>query len=296
MGNLGHVIKEVIGDRLFYALKDNRLKIRSCFEREESLYKLVKVNQDLCNIHVGERCFILGNGPSLKKIDFKLLRDEFVFTVNYFNMVDNFQDAKTNVHIWMDLNTFDMRPEVKEDPELLRRNFEDIAKENPLCFIPAAAYPYVKKTELDKMLNLRYVTSNKSMLDKEIIDVDLSKGIYGSATVVQSAIQIAIYMGFSKIYLLGCDSTNILTHLNTILGQTNTSLHAYSSTVDNAESATKELMQSWNTNQFIFDHYIIFRGYELLNNYCIKHGVELINCSEPTLITEIPQRRFSAII
>lgn len=296
MGDKKQLLKELMGDRLHYAIMDNRMKAWSLFHGEESYYKLIKKNIRFQNTHMGKRCFILGNGPSLKKIDLKLLRNEFVFTVNYFNMVDNYQDVKTNVHVWMDLNTFDMRPEVKEDPKLLKRNFIDISRENPVCFIPAEAYPFVKKNGMDKELKLHYVKTNKSMLDKEIIDIDLTKGIYACTTVVQTAIQIAIYMGFSKIYLLGCDSTNILTHLNTILGKKNTELHAYSAAVDNAYSATKELMQTWNTNRFIYDHYLIFRGYELLYNYCNNHGIELINCSEPTLITEIPKRHFCDII
>lgn len=289
-------LKNVFGERFFYFTRDGLKKFLANFKGEGDPYNLIKANKAIKDTHKGERCFILGNGPSLKTIDFKKLADEFVFSVNYFNLIEGYQDAKTNVHLWMDLNTFDMRPEVKEDPVLLKRNFEDIIKENPVCFIPADAYPFVKKTGLDNDLDIKYVIPGRTMVDKKILDVDLTKTLYASSTVVQYAIQIAIYMGFSEIYLLGCDSTNILTHLNTILGQSNTSLHAYSSKIDNAESATRELMQTWKTNRFIYDHYVIFRGYDLLNDYCNKVGVKLYNCSNPTLITEIQRADFDDII
>ena len=45
-----------------------------------------KKNRDklkaLKNIHKGERCFIICNGPSLKEIDFSLLKNEFTLGMN----------------------------------------------------------------------------------------------------------------------------------------------------------------------------------------------------------------------
>ena len=34
------------------------------------------------NIHRGERCFIIGNGPSLKNTDLAKLKDEYTFGMN----------------------------------------------------------------------------------------------------------------------------------------------------------------------------------------------------------------------
>lgn len=289
-------VKEIVGSRSYYAVKDGLMRADSLLNKHGRPYSLIKNNKELYNIHRGERCFILGNGPSLREIDFRLLKNEYVFSVNYFNLVDGYRDVKTNVHLWMDMNTFGMRPEAKEDPQMLKRNFREIGEENPLCFVPIQAYPFVKKYKLDDRLRIRYLHHDKDMLDEKITYIDLTKGIYTTTTVVQYAIQVAIYMGFSKIYLLGCDSTNIITHLNTILGMQNTSLHAYDSMYDNAEDATKSLMKTWKTYQFIYDHYIIFHGYDILEKYCQRNHIDLINCSGSTLITEIPRRRFDDVI
>ncbi len=37
---------------------------------------------ELKDIHRGQRCFIIGNGPSLKQTDLSLLKDEFTFGMN----------------------------------------------------------------------------------------------------------------------------------------------------------------------------------------------------------------------
>src|SRR3546814_5642176 len=43
-------------------------------------------SSDVCSsdLFKGKRCFIIGNGPSLNKIDLSLLRNEYSFAVNSF--------------------------------------------------------------------------------------------------------------------------------------------------------------------------------------------------------------------
>ncbi|MCK4900605.1 MAG: hypothetical protein KAS38_17625, partial [Anaerolineales bacterium] len=46
--------------------------------RRESIHKLA----ELKDVHRGQRCFIIGNGPSLKNTDLSLLKEEFSFGMN----------------------------------------------------------------------------------------------------------------------------------------------------------------------------------------------------------------------
>ena len=39
-------------------------------------------NRKFNNCHKGRKCYVLGNAPSLNKIDFEKLEKEYVFTVN----------------------------------------------------------------------------------------------------------------------------------------------------------------------------------------------------------------------
>ena len=41
------------------------------------------------NIHQGERCFIIGNGPSLRDTPLKELNDEYTFSTNKINKIFN---------------------------------------------------------------------------------------------------------------------------------------------------------------------------------------------------------------
>ena len=51
--------------------------------RRESIRQLAALK----DIHRGQRCFIIGNGPSLKKTDLSHLKSEFTFGMNRFYLL-----------------------------------------------------------------------------------------------------------------------------------------------------------------------------------------------------------------
>ena len=52
--------------------------------KDRNLVAVLKQNAKFQNAYPGKRCFIFGNGPSLKNVDFSLFRDEYTFTVTDF--------------------------------------------------------------------------------------------------------------------------------------------------------------------------------------------------------------------
>ena len=64
-------------------------------------------NKTLKNAYKGKRCFIVGNGPSLKHYDLSKLTNEHVFTVNNMMMTDHFKILNPNFHLFFDPNFLD---------------------------------------------------------------------------------------------------------------------------------------------------------------------------------------------
>lgn len=140
------------------------------------------------NIHEGKRCFIIATGPSLKQTDISGLKDEYTFGVNALCM--KFQEFgwRTNYFALSDYNAFK-----KMSPILTEAKMEFFCtwftKDNPYCvFVPTFIH------------NCYMVDYNKKIFTKEI-----EAGIGDGNTVALQAIQIAAYMGFKDIYLLGVD-------------------------------------------------------------------------------------------
>lgn len=264
---------------------ERRMLKNACKKMDKHLFYKIKENERIHNIHKGKRCFILGNGPSLKAVDLGLLEDEFVFSVNNFAMVNDYKKAKTNFHIWADLSFFELRDDQKYNHNELMNNYYQIAEENPVCFVPCIAEKFIMKNKLDKVLNFNYfeVYSNIDITERK--DYDLTKPICGYTTVVQYAIIIAMYMGFDEIYLLGCDTTNIISMINSALDIYSMDTHAYDN--DDVNERYKELLKHWNMTDVFYDQYVLFNGYKLLAEECKKRKIKLINCSEKTLINEI---------
>lgn len=133
--------------------------------------------------HQGERCFIIGNGPSLKNTDLSLLKDEVTFGLN-------------RIYMLFDQIGFATTYYVAVNKLVIEQCAHDIVNLPCPKFIGWRARDLIDFT--DDMMFL-YSRSGPSFY------TDITKGICEGATVTFVAIQIAYYMGFQKVILIGVD-------------------------------------------------------------------------------------------
>lgn len=148
------------------------------------------------NKHKKQRCFIIGNGPSLRIEDLDILYH--------------------NEEICMGVNSiYELYPRTKWRPDYYFS--EDTRFVDNKEYLPAIKDMSIYKgvfigdrgeAEIDeKKVEVVHVQTiiNKSKPAK--FSHDLTKVAYFSSTVLYFCIQMAVYMGFSEIYLLGVDFT-----------------------------------------------------------------------------------------
>ncbi|MCR4615892.1 MAG: DUF115 domain-containing protein [Clostridiales bacterium] len=260
--------------------------------------ELLHENEKLKNVHSGKRCFILGNGPSLKTVDFSKLENEYVFTVNQISRMPDFYKLKTNYHFWADPFFFKIDINNPEDAELLStmKNI-NASGTKPLCFFPVGQYDFVKLHDLGSFMDIAYFLSYGRLEDYSNYGtpIDYVKTVPEFGTVVQWCITTAIYMGFSEIYLLGCDNTGLMGTINTILKASNTESHAYTTT-ENEEKRKYKIFTSLSLEGHINAYYNTFVDYRLLREYCDSHNIKLINCSSTTVIDCIPRKDLDDVL
>lgn len=245
---------------------------------------LLAGNMEFHNIHNGKRCFILGNGPSIRNVDFSLLADEYVFTVNQMPRMENFEKLKTNYHVWCDERFFDIHEDRQEDMELLEvMKAVSNGGNKPIVFYKSAAYSMVKKYKLDEVLNIKYFDDAPSKHPKVNMTFDFTKEVSYFPTVIQYVISLAVYIGFKEIYLLGCDCTGIVSIVQARIEMQADDNYAYE-----VSKNEKKRMQRTNSMNPIRDELYayaeLFDDYEWIRNYCLKHGVKLYNATNPTLL------------
>ena len=133
---------------------------------------------DATNYLAGQRCFILAGGPSVKKINLEKLKNEFVIAVNH--SIEFYPQAQA--FLFIDISMY-------EHAKNLIDNYKG------LIFASFRNVDRMKKRE-----NLFFFPQNTQRPGKTI-----AEGLYSSKLSGLAAINLALIMGASKIYLLGYD-------------------------------------------------------------------------------------------
>ncbi len=258
--------------------------------------EILAANSQYKNMHQGERCFILGNGPSLKSENLRLLESEFVFSVNQIARHPDFEYIKPNYHFWADKLFFSIDENKPEDMELLNVMNKVNTKDNsPVCFFPIEYLEFTRKFKLNKTLNISYYHSGLIFSDKFKKKIDYTQSVPVFGTVVQWCITMAIYMGFSEIYLLGCDNTSIVTTIKSALNSNDDDDYAYKLT-ENEKKRMENLLEKQSLEIYLKSYLKNIVEYRCLNDYCKERGIKLVNCSSTTVIDSIPRDSLTNVL
>ncbi len=175
------------------AMRNNLYRTKFLLKSSEK--KLLKKNFDLKGKHEGEVCFILGNGPSLLEIKTKELKQYNTFSVNYFYNGDLGFDS--NYHVMI-------------DPVFAGREFGYFAKlikdkKNTKFIVSTDICRNKDFADLGTEKDNVYFVNLDLKTHMDYFSYDMTKQMTVSLNVLPFTIQCAIYMGYKKIYLLGCD-------------------------------------------------------------------------------------------
>ena len=153
--------------------------------------KKLKSLEDLKGIHNGERCFIIGNGPSLRMEDLDKLKKEYTFAVNRIYLSFNSTKWRPTYYAIQDSRMIDV---YKNDVEELDLDYK---------FVPN----YLEGKFNNKHGTVFYYNYVNKLFNGQppMFSEDISKQTYEGGTVTFLCIQIAVYMGFKEIILLGND-------------------------------------------------------------------------------------------
>lgn len=233
---------------------------------EERRNKSVNLTQENCarvsslkNKYQGKRCFIIGSSPSIKQFDLFKLNDEYTFTVNRGYMLSENGLMHSSFHVISDIKTFQDQGTKFE----LMKNFSD------KLFCYAGMKPPVK-------MDTYYFDYTLSELNKEIaFQEDLTKPLIAYLSVIHFAIQIAYYLGFDEMFLLGVD-----------LDFANIPGHAYLETVGEKK---REISTS------VLNAEKMLLGLQKCAYYLNKNKVKIANASLRGVVDCMPRVKFEEL-
>ena len=223
-------------------------KIIDLYDYQEERKKQYEYLEKYKNIYAGKRCFVVGNGPSLREEDLLILEKnrEISFASNgIFHIYDKVSWRPTH---YMLCDAFAYKTMYKDIV-----GFED---EN--AFI--ADFYYTDFGTLEKA-NRFYLINKLYDNDRFEFSSDAVKGLYSGKTITYVMIQMACYMVVKEIYLLGVDWT----------GGKGTGAKRI------------DFYEDSNENTGTGDKYDLFteekHAYETARDYAASHGIKIYNAT-----------------
>lgn len=254
--------------------KERNFKLRIKKIVNKDIRNELNKNKEFRSKYKNKRCFILGNGPSLKKQNLSILKDEYVFTVNQLNKSNVFYDVNSNFHVIIDHDFFEIDINKNEDSERIQ-TMKDLINFNIPIFVPYAEKNLLIKNGLYKE-NIRFIFTGGEIISNKK-QFNITGFLPGAYTVVQEAIYIAIDMGFTEIYLLGCDCTGIFQQLSVEDdNKFNKYGHVYEYSKNEKEHIKKNI-KKYSNNVWLNVHAKIFDIYNKLEKISLENEFKIYN-------------------
>jgi len=148
--------------------------------RRDSIRKL----GELRDLHRGKRCFIIGNGPSLKHTDLSKLRNEFTLGQNRIYLA--FPDMGFETSYYLSVNDL-----------VIEQCADEINSLKMPRFISWRGRRWLKPQD-----NLFFIHTTYT---GEKFAKDIRGRIWEGGTVTYTSLQVAYYLGFEQVILVGVD-------------------------------------------------------------------------------------------
>lgn len=163
----------------------NRGQHRAAALASTSRSRSVRALKDYRDVHRGQRCFVLGNGPSLRRTDLAPLRDEVTFGLNRVYLL--FPEMGFATTYFVAVNTL-----------VIEQCAAEIRALRMPKFVAWRARQWLKQDPHTVFLDTDYT-------GPESFSADVTGRVFEGSTVTYVALQLAFHMGFETVILVGVD-------------------------------------------------------------------------------------------
>lgn len=149
--------------------------------------------------YAGQRCFIMGNGPSLNETPLALLEGEYVWGLNRCHLLFDRIAWRPAFYTAVDTRVV---PDIAAEIQDLIRQLPETHFFFPL--------EYYRKQVLRPARNVTWFRQRHLEPERGgagYFSLDPTAFLRQPNTVTITALQLAVYMGFDPIYLIGCDTS-----------------------------------------------------------------------------------------
>lgn len=250
--------------------------------------KMIERIRDFKNKYENRRCFVIGTGPSLTIGDLEKLEHEICFASNSIYALYPKTNWRPKYYCTIDGIM----------AKMLNNNSQKLAYIIDNCdamFTGVERYRYYKDV-LENVKKLYFFNTVYEDNEKSHIGFsdDAEIQLYGGGSVTYRLLQLAVYMGFTKIYLLGVDFSY------------STEISANGSVKKNAVNNHNEVIEleeqaigysdidRFGHDYAAFVDYQLW-GYQAAKKYADAHNIKILNATRGGKLEVFPRVNFDSL-
>lgn len=216
-------------------------------------------------IHKGQRCFIIATGPSLTIEDIELLKNEITFGMNSITRIFDKTDWRPTYYGIQDRQVYE-----KMEGSILEY-YRDA--DNVLVADQIGRYFNVPDNFIQFPYNGNYHIYAGRYEDYSARFSDNAyEVVYDGYSITYSLIEIAVYMGFKEIYLLGCDCNY-------------------------PKGAKNHFVESGFVDKNAVSNPIRMRiGYKVAKEYADRNHIKIVNCTRGGMLETYPRLELETVL
>lgn len=230
--------------------------------------------KNLYGRYSGQRCFFIGNGPSLSADDLNVLNKKKEITFA-FNRIYNIFDQT------------EWRPTfyISQDEKILRGCFDIVNNlDLPTKFIPIQ-FKWYHDIDIKDAICFNMNWNQKELAEEFVFSESIEKEIASADTGMYTAAQMAVYMGFKEIYFIGVDH------------------HFHISQNNKGEIVIDNTVKDYFTDKYNEDKENLYipntekstRTYIAIKRHCDRLGVSVCNATRGGKLEVFPRVEFDEL-
>lgn len=238
----------------------------------------------LKDIYEGKRCFIIGNGPSLKIEDLEKIDTDYSFACNSIYAL--YSQTKWRPSFYCASDSIFCKTMMSD-----KSNMKKVTDGCQMAFtsIVGAGIQYRNDP------NFADVYYMKTLFESPVkFSADCSEQIYSGGTIAYEMLQLAVYMGFKKIYLLGIDCNYAVErHEDGCVTRNNVMDH-----MRELEEEEKEFWQAIEDRygeKYFVETYVQLAAYQKAKTYADTHDIKIYNATRGGKLEVFPRVDFNSL-
>lgn len=263
--------------------------------------KILENNLKLRGKYAGKRCFIVASGPSVSNIDLEQLRNEYTFVMTEFDKNPQFEKLNPKFYVIGDSAYF-TEGEAEYWPAQLKKKGRIIPQDTTMI-LGIGAKPFVEKHNLFPRNPLHYIGTQGIFTDNLPFNIEIDRYVPNPKNSVLMCLMAAAYMGFSPIYLLGCEHDFLSKNIG--YGKSIVYEHSYDHEISKLDPGNEEVLKKyWSPKDLYMDYeknvaniLQLFRNYRFFYQKACKvyPGIEIYNATPNSFLDVFPMVNFEDI-